>query len=152
VLKKLKGWVLAGRVWLLIVFLTGCKTRNLENGVGAMKRKHQVWEAACLVCGDVITNPICPECLMQEIRDWLSGVEPEFVQYLKDFVNVLPNTGGQATHCVLCGQNIGVCSYCFAHDVLEYIIQERPDLADSFIENFFGVGSTPGIDADLLAM
>ena|SRR3989344_3534978 len=72
----------------------------------------------CETCNGVITNPLCPFCLAQEIEAWLTlyptlkkELTPHINRYLHNIANHLNNYG---TICIKCGQKqTHVCPYCF---------------------------------------
>ncbi len=77
----------------------------------------------CDVCSEIVTNPICPECLTTEIRAWLTmypdltkALIPKLVSYLK---RVDDHRHLEGTKCIKCNKSRAfVCPYCFTTYVL----------------------------------
>ena len=81
----------------------------------------------CLICNEVISNPICPECINKEIRDWLVDKE----------IDLISNTNEiGSTKCVICGKNIGICPSCYTSEIYDIIKKKYPSLQQQF-KTFF---------------
>jgi hypothetical protein len=76
----------------------------------------------CDICGQAVTNPLCPVCLTTEIEAWLtlypdlrSSLKPRLHKYLiriKDRAN-------ESTQCIRCNnKRASICPYCFTEHVL----------------------------------
>ena len=86
----------------------------------------------CIECGDSISNPICHECMQEEIIAWL--VDTAYrkgmnVDKLKAAVAMkakelwgYPETG---ITCVTCGEGLLICSYCFIRHVESVFNREK---------------------------
>jgi ferredoxin len=76
----------------------------------------------CVLCRETVTNPVCPECLAEEMAAWLGESRPDLVDGLR------LKTKGMAQHlfddnkCVLCGKDLDVCSYCFTEHIFEWLL------------------------------
>ncbi len=88
-----------------------------------------------MLCGDVITNPICYRCLESEIEQWLSSRMPELVPKLKKTGKMFASYTHTGTRCILCGNNMNVCSHCYCYEVSK-LVEKDPELADEFIDTF----------------
>ena len=97
----------------------------------------------CLLCGDVITNPICFRCLEGEVEEWLSGRMPKLVPRLKKTGEVFKSYTHTGTRCILCGDNMNVCTHCYCYEVNK-LFENYPRLTEEFVEffNFELRGST----------
>ncbi len=83
-------------------------------------------EAKCIVCQEVITNPICPECMKKQIRGWHPSLG-------KSLVVPKSETG---VRCLFCGKYMGVCAHCYSEEVDDLIGRKRPKLQEEFRELF----------------
>ena len=101
-----------------------------------MKKHIETWETSCLVCGDVITNPICTECLEEGIVDWLAIKNPTLIPQVKLLAEISEPREENLTTCIFCGKKIDTCMYCFIQDVLEVLQHNCPELVDGFLEHF----------------
>ena len=90
-------------------------------------------DAVCVVCREGITNPICPDCLAMEIKNWNNSINLS----RPDFGNTLV---GEGVRCIFCGKVMSICAHCYARDVYDSLIEEQPELGEEFIETFdFGL-------------
>lgn len=67
----------------------------------------------CLVCGDSISSEVCVNCMQEQVEEWLSDRSPGYIRGLgrvKEFFN---SYTGESAGCVICGQNVNVCSRCY---------------------------------------
>lgn len=72
----------------------------------------------CNVCSEAVTNPICPFCLTEEIKAWLTlypslkkELLPKLNNYLKEINSKITNYG---TQCIKCkNKRAFVCPCCF---------------------------------------
>ncbi len=85
----------------------------------------------CLVCEQPITNPVCPQCLAEEMKEWLRDYRPEETG-LFDVVSV----PGSDVQCIRCGQPFSVCAHCYARDVSLGLFNRHPDLIQPFLDTF----------------
>ena len=84
----------------------------------------------CVVCEEVITQPICGTCLASRMR---SVVGESNSQLAKEIAGL--NIDGE-THCIFCGQGMGLCAPCFSKDVYEYLKEKDAKVAKAFLKNF----------------
>jgi hypothetical protein len=92
----------------------------------------------CNVCGEAITNPLCPFCLTLEIKAWLTfypGLSQDLLPKINTYLHRINNTiTSYGTRCIKCNeQKAVVCPYCFTEFVFyelknmnaeQYIIKE----------------------------
>ncbi|MFH1399657.1 MAG: hypothetical protein ABIG95_06110 [Candidatus Woesearchaeota archaeon] len=110
-----------------------------------------LWDACCVRCGDVITSPICAECLEKEMEAWLQSRAPKLVPIIRSFV-AAEKTGEELTHCILCGEHISSCGFCFTKDVLAFLEEQQPELIESFMEHFGYGGQSLAPPDEFIAM
>ena len=89
----------------------------------------------CLLCGDVIANPICFRCLEGDVEEWLGDRLPKLVPRLKKTGDVFRSYAHSGTRCILCGDNMNVCTHCYCYEVNK-LFENYPRLAEEFIEFF----------------
>jgi hypothetical protein len=77
--------------------------------------------ALCEVCGEIVSSPICPSCLMTEIEAWTvlyPNLRKELIPRLKKYVNETKEAINGA-NCIKCtDKKASVCPYCFTEHVL----------------------------------
>jgi hypothetical protein len=100
------------------------------------KPKHKVWEATCLECGEVISNPICPGCLADEMEDLLGREHPEAQLVVREARNAFETAGNELTTCILCGNQINICPYCFMEDMRLMLTDAYPKTGDKLTEDY----------------
>jgi hypothetical protein len=83
-------------------------------------------DALCIVCREGITNPICPECMAEQVRGW----HPDIGPYL-----AVPAATG-TVRCLFCGKRMSICAHCYASDIEDLVGGKRPKLAEEFREIF----------------
>lgn len=98
-------------------------------------KSFETWDKSCWVCGDVITNPVCTECMEMEVEDWLVMKSPALIPSVRLLLKIA-DPKEHTTNCIFCGKGIDTCMYCFVQDVLELLQFDCPELIDSFLEHF----------------
>jgi len=89
----------------------------------------------CLLCGDVITNPICYTCIEREVEEWLSTRMPKLAPKLKKTGEMFSSYTHHGTRCILCGSNMNVCTHCYCYEIHK-MLENYPRLAEEFVEFF----------------
>ncbi|MBU0929628.1 MAG: hypothetical protein KJ623_00990 [Nanoarchaeota archaeon] len=79
----------------------------------------------CLVCNDEITNPICINCLEQELIYWFVDYDPKLVSRIRVLKRAFDMYEDTEANCIKCGNNINVCSHCFLTEVMNLIKDEN---------------------------
>ena len=117
-----------------------------------MKIHTKTWDTSCMICGEVITNPICTECLAREIEDWLISKKPNLIPTIRLLAEIAEPREESLTTCIFCGKIIDTCMYCFTQEVLEFLQNICPELVDSFLEHFSYEASYKQLPEDKPAM
>jgi len=103
--------------------------------------KQKIWEAACLVCGDVISNPICPGCLAEELEDLLGREHPEAQLVVREARKTIGTSGSELTTCVICGRDMNICPVCFMEEMRGMMADTNPRTGELITERFgYGYG------------
>ncbi len=97
-----------------------------------MQNTEKKWENSCIHCDDVITNPICPHCIEENIKDWLSQKKPSLNKHLKT-VSKEYVFGLEKTHCIICGRLMNLCTYCYTAEVFDLLKEKAPELIEEFV-------------------
>ena len=82
----------------------------------------------CVECEEVITNPICPDCLADHMNIILLEHDPS----IKDLVQGARIEGN--TVCISCGQRMGLSAHCFSKDI--YLLERNSPAAEQFLVHF----------------
>lgn len=93
--------------------------------------------AACIVCQEEITHPLCAACLSEAVMAWLRerGAEA-LVSELRMKTLAVHDTRGN-TRCIKCHQGMALCSYCYFHHIEGWLLTVAPRLVPEF-RRFFG--------------
>ena len=102
------------------------------------KIQNQGTSGTCFVCNEVITNPICPECLKKQMKIWLTNKAPKLTPILE--IQALSEPEEDNIKCILCGEGMEICNYCYTTEIHELIKLHEPRLAQEF-EMVFGLNS-----------
>ncbi|MFA7708220.1 MAG: hypothetical protein WCX73_04685 [Candidatus Pacearchaeota archaeon] len=105
-----------------------------------LQNKHLAFEPhfLCEICGEAVTNPLCPICLATEVDAWStfypnlrSGLLPKIKKYLERIKESIINS----TECIKCKRaQTSICPYCFI-DFVEGEIKKLE--SNNFILNEF---------------
>ncbi|MBC8494695.1 hypothetical protein H8D36_00915 [archaeon] len=85
----------------------------------------------CLICEEVITNPVCTECLQKEMETWLYETRPDLMEELQNRSFELFFDRGN-TNCLVCKTEMSICPYCFTDHIRSWVIEKCPELLDKF--------------------
>ena len=99
----------------------------------------QINNVSCEVCRDVITQPVCPECLEKEMVEWLiykKGKNIELINFIKKTTKSFEAYGYIDTKCIICGEKMRVCAHCYCKEIFDYINGRYPELEEEFITHF----------------
>ena len=92
---------------------------------------------ACVVCDEVVTQPLCASCLGRGIASWLQEkrpARPELLLQLEELTGEVLAPG--ETTCIRCGNPMGLCSACYTAHIHAWMARSLPDLAGEFLAIF----------------
>lgn len=84
-----------------------------------LQNKHLAFEPhfLCEICGEAVTNPLCPSCLAIEIDAWSTlypNLRSELLPKIKKYLGRIKESVINATECIKCKRAItSICPYCF---------------------------------------
>ena len=87
-------------------------------------------ENGCVICNEIITNPICPDCLAERMQSWLAENNPKLAKDIRGY-----HLDG-ATKCIFCGKGMSICAHCFSRDIYDYLAENNLELATEFAARF----------------
>ncbi len=97
----------------------------------------------CVVCDEVITQPLCPSCIKEEVATWLAERLPErddLLPRLEELTDEVLLAGG-ATVCIKCGSRMSLCTRCYTNHLLEWFSKALPELVEEYKFHFGQVPS-----------
>ena len=84
----------------------------------------------CVECNEIITNPICSECLAKKMQTVIKQYNPRLAT---DIIGIkIPGE----TKCLFCKEEMGLCAHCFSKDIYEELREEDPEFAEVFWSRF----------------
>jgi len=86
---------------------------------------------SCTMCKEVITNPICPDCVQREIVTWLRDNDTSQIDNAKDLAMLFTTTTYSST-CIVCNRKMGVCPFCTTFQTKELLNLNTEDFDDTF--------------------
>ena len=87
--------------------------------------------ASCMECDEIITEPICPECLTQCMRAFVEEHQPELAQQMQS-----PASSGGEMQCLFCSQPMSICAHCISSDMYTFLAEKDESLAEEFMSRF----------------
>ena len=117
-----------------------------------MQPNYDAWDTSCWECGEVITNPLCPKCLAGEIEDWLAWRNPELIPSVRQLSETAEHKEHNTTNCILCGDDIDTCTFCFVQDIIELLKLTYPEMVDQFLMHFSYDAKYELLPVEVLAM
>jgi hypothetical protein len=84
----------------------------------------------CVECDEVITNPICSECLAEKMRLVIRKFDSELAEQI-----VGSEISGD-TQCIFCKKEMGLCAHCFSRDIYELLMIKNKRAANQFLLHF----------------
>jgi hypothetical protein len=90
-------------------------------------------ERACVICNYTITNPVCTDCLKEEVLCFLADHNEKLVEDFKDYNKIFPKNS-KVSRCIICGELMDTCPHCYCNDISKLI--KNNILKDTFIETF----------------
>ena len=84
----------------------------------------------CVECDEIISNPLCSECLAERMKSMIQEHNPELAEEIAGFA-----IDGE-TVCISCGQGMGLCAHCFSRGIYEYLQEKNTFIAKEFASRF----------------
>lgn len=91
-------------------------------------------DEACVLCGEVITNPICIDCLKREMYYWFMDKNKNMVNLIRDMTRSFKEYTHDVTRCIICGKNMNVCAHCYVKEVSDLI--KNKETREEFLLQF----------------
>ncbi len=88
--------------------------------------------ASCIECDEVMTEPMCPNCLQQRMQMMVSEYDGEIAELLQP--SALEATEGII--CLFCRKTMNRCAHCVSKDIYLFLEEKNPELADEFMGRF----------------
>ena len=79
----------------------------------------------CPICNEAISNPICIDCLEQELLYWARDRDKNLVREIRRLRNSLDVFDMGEEKCIRCGTEMNICSHCFLTEVYKLIKDEE---------------------------
>lgn len=96
----------------------------------------------CEICGEAVTTPLCPICLIGEIEAWTTlypNLRGELLPKLKKYIKNIKEKIEESTSCIKCkNKRASVCPYCFTDYVFGELkkISSNHQIVREFLEFF----------------
>ena len=87
----------------------------------------------CFACDEVITNPICSQCLAGQMKVVVGEYDQKLARRIVGFSS--PASEGDMV-CITCSQSMSLCAHCFSKDIYEYLSENNTQIAEEFINRF----------------
>ncbi|HLC81780.1 MAG TPA: hypothetical protein VJH68_03915 [Candidatus Nanoarchaeia archaeon] len=84
----------------------------------------------CVGCDDVITNPVCSDCLATQMAVMVGEYDPDLARHISG-VKIQGDT-----FCIQCGQKMGLCAHCFSLDIYHFLRERNERLGKEFLQRF----------------
>lgn len=92
---------------------------------------------ACVVCDEVVTQPLCASCLSRGVVSWLQERFPEKPELLLQLEELTEDCLADGeTRCIRCHEPMGVCSACYATHVNTWLSRLGPTVGAEFLAIF----------------
>ena len=97
--------------------------------VNTRHRKRGVF-CRCVDCQEIISNPVCPECLAMQMKIMVSETNSKLAKDIS-----ATHIDGEST-CIRCGNTMGLCAHCFSKDVYYQLLEKDENVAEEFLSRF----------------
>jgi len=84
----------------------------------------------CVLCEEIITNPICIDCVENEMEMWLVERRPSLIGELQTKTNEI-NLSHRGTNCIICKNDMSICTICYRKHIFTWI-SRYPELLSEF--------------------
>lgn len=116
----------------------------------------------CILCQEAIYNPLCQNCLAQQIDVWLTrypDLAKKIKPKLKKFVQNINNDLDEAITCAACKEKkAAICPYCFTEFMLGQLrkMQANKQILREFVRffnfDYDGTGYTSSSEAKAMGI
>jgi hypothetical protein len=94
-------------------------------------------EEKCVVCEEAITNPICLNCLEEEVKQWLvDKKKTQLSPLLAQHTEVFRAFKHRGVDCIKCSGNMNVCAHCYTKEIYGWFRQDIRQFSDEFLDCF----------------
>ena len=98
-------------------------------------------EGACIICKEVITNPICLECINHEIKGWLGENNPKLITLVDDKTRNICDeyeyiNSYNQMNCVICRNSMSICYECYLKEISNALKPKGVKIFDRFNRMF----------------
>lgn len=76
------------------------------------------------MCGESITNPLCNQCLTEEVVQWLSEKNQLLVPIIRDMNKLVSELQKINVHCISCNNKLRICAYCYCKELRDFVGEE----------------------------
>ena len=92
----------------------------------------------CVLCEEYITNPLCPDCIADQVSTWLREVKPELVEELRKETKKLTLSIFNENKCIKCKGFMDICTYCYTEHVFYWLKSQetQSDATNEFVKFF----------------
>ena len=88
----------------------------------------------CTDCEEEITNPLCPSCVHDGVRQWLLEAGETRLAHDARAISSGLDADGEVT-CVHCGVSMRVCAYCVTKEFF-HLVARKPALVPEYLALF----------------
>ena len=88
----------------------------------------------CVLCEEVITNPLCPCCLNEEAQQWLKEQGQDALANETHWISSGLVQNG-STNCIKCKNPMAVCTYCTTQDMM-HVVKHNKRLLEQYLVYF----------------
>ena len=85
----------------------------------------------CMQCTQPITNPICHDCLGNQIFHWLGlypSIKKKMKPKIKNYVRDVSNNTMESVNCIACNKKkAALCPYCFTEGIFNMFKSNKID-------------------------
>ncbi len=80
----------------------------------------------CQVCNEAITNPVCSNCLQNEITHWMEDFQAGDSESVKN-VTTLFSHFKTGVKCIICKEELNVCAHCYCKEAKIHVNEKSND-------------------------
>ncbi|MBS3123981.1 hypothetical protein J4437_05095 [Candidatus Woesearchaeota archaeon] len=88
----------------------------------------------CIECDEVITEPICAECLAERMRSFVEEHDSKLAAKIQSSV-----IEDGESECIFCSKKMNLCAYCFSREIYDFLVEKKPhdeELIEDFVSRF----------------